>query len=104
MPDESDFLATLRYAILDSADEAGVNPVVAGQLADQVELIMRRTHGGATCYIRTPSKAERNRRIREDYRSGVDVQNLAVRYSLTENRVRQIVARRFDGPAYNPPT
>lgn len=101
---KSDFLDTLRRAIIDSADAAGIEPATAGRLAEQVELTMRQNLGGGTCYIQAPSKTERNRQIREAYRRGVDVQNLAVRYSLTESRVRQIVARQFDGAAYNPPT
>lgn len=92
MPPEPDILATQRSAILDGARAIGLDPQIAAQLAEQVEQLVRQHHGGTTCYLPANSKAERNRQLRDAYRRGVNVAVLAVRYTLSESRVRQIVA------------
>jgi Mor family transcriptional regulator len=89
---ELDLLATQRNAILDGARAVGIEIELAELLADQVESRVRQAHGGTTCYVYTPSKTERNRQIREAYRRGVGITMLALRYQLSESRVRQIVA------------
>jgi len=89
---EYNLLATQRSAILDGARIVGLDESVAAKLAEQVEHIVRQAHGGTTCYLPAPSKTERNRQIREAYRRGSGVSSLAVRYRLSESRVRQIVA------------
>ncbi|MCK7579281.1 MAG: hypothetical protein MZV65_28495 [Chromatiales bacterium] len=91
MASEFDLLATQRTAILDGARTVGLDEDTAARLAEQVERIVRQAHGGTTCYLPAPSKAERNRQIREAYRRGHGVSVLAVRYRLSESRVRQIV-------------
>ena len=91
MATELNLLATQRVAILDGARAVGLDERTAALLAEKVEHIVRQAHGGTTCYLPAPSKAERNRQIREAYRRGHGVAVLAVRYRLSENRVRQIV-------------
>lgn len=87
-----DLLMTQRTAIMDCAQAAGIDASLAACIADQVENLVRQIHGGTTCYLQAPSKHERNRQIRDAYRRGINVSLLAVRYALTEGRVRQIVA------------
>lgn len=91
MASDLDLLATQRTAILDGARAVGLDERTAARLAEQVEHIVRQAHGGTTCYLPATSKAERNRQIREAYRRGLNVSVLAVRYRLSESRVRQIV-------------
>lgn len=92
MPPEPDLIATQRRAILDGARAVGLDPQIAAQLAEQVEQRVRQRHGGTTCYLHAISKAERNRQLRDAYRRGINVAVLAVQYTLSESRVRQIVA------------
>ncbi|MBK1719206.1 Mor transcription activator family protein [Thiocystis violacea] len=89
---DPDLLATQRTAILDCIVAAGIDATKATVIAERVEDIVRLAHGGTTCYLPAPNKAERNRKIREHYRRGLGLASLATLYALSEARVRQIVA------------
>lgn len=91
---DTDLLTTQRRAILDTAVAAGLDAPAAARLAAEVEQRIRLTHGGTTCYLPAPGKDDRNRKIRDAYRRGGNITQIAAQFELSESRVRQILLDR----------
>jgi Mor family transcriptional regulator len=92
--DQADILTTTAAAAHAAAGELGLPPEIARALAERIEVHVRSEHGGESVYIKSLAsrdRHERNAAIREGYRSGARMAELAVKFGLTEARVRQIV-------------
>lgn len=94
-----DLLASHRHALHVAARELGLplSPDHLDALTERTKRHLCQHHGGTTPYIPSLSslqRQERNHAIRRDYAQGDTLAKLAVRYHLTESRVRQILAIR----------
>lgn len=64
---------------------------VSGEVLEQIERQVRQDWAGNKVYISRQDRKARDARIRQLWRSGVGVNELATRFGISRRRVRQII-------------
>lgn len=78
--------------LTDAAADVNISPDTTAALVESFQRRLFAAVGGTLVYIPMRERTRRDVEIRHAYRLGENVTKLAVRFKLTESRVRQIVA------------
>ena len=81
---------------IDPKELGGIMGQIAELIGLEATLKLAQTFGGANLYIPKPDlllASMRDRRIRDEYRQGKTVRELALRYNLSESWVREVLAK-----------